>query len=198
MTIPDAPESCSSITNPLFLEINTKRIELIVSRDCNAFITEDVCTDLDNDTDAIVDANRAQLTDKGAAVIAKLNVLRAVDEDSEQDPEAFALALRGQYEAAVFDGEFETIDADFATPTESFPEACTDFASYEELNQLIADVSDACSWDAWLQELINSKAAESIAAHNAEIARIADLAQEAEQMQDSLIEQLFDQFNTGD
>jgi hypothetical protein len=198
VTIPDAPESCSSITNPLFLEINTKRIELTVLTDCIAFSTEDVCTALDTDTDAIIDANTAQLTDKGAAVIAKLNVLRAVDEDSEQDPETFALALRGEYEVAVFDGDFEPVDADFTTPTETFPEACANFASYDDLNQLIADVSDACSWDAWLQELINSKAAESIAAHNEEIARIAELAQEAESMQDSLIAELFEQFNTGE
>jgi hypothetical protein len=121
VTIPDAPESCSSITNPLFLEINTKRIELTVLTDCIAFSTEDVCTALDTDTDAIIDANTAQLTDKGAAVIAKLNVLRAVDEDSEQDPETFALALRGEYEAAVAAGEFELVDADFTTPTEIFP-----------------------------------------------------------------------------
>ena len=196
--VPDAPESCSSITNPLFLEINTKRIELIVLTDCIAFSTEDVCTALDTDVDAVIDANTAQLTDKGAAVIAKLNVLRAVDEDSEQDPEAFALALRGEYEAAVAAGEFEPVAADFTTPTETFPEACADFASYDALNQLIADVSDACSWDAWLQETINAKAAESIAAHNAEIARIAELAQEAEAMQDTLIAELFEQFNTGD
>lgn len=198
VTIPDAPESCSSITNPLFLEINTKRIELIVLTDCIAFSTEDVCTALDTDTAAIIEANAAQLTDKGAAVIAKLNILRAVDEDSEQDPETFALALRGDYEAAVAAGEFELVGADFTTPTETFPEACADFASYDELNQLIANVADANSWDAWLQALIDSKAAESIAAHNAEIARIAELAQEAENMQDTLIAELFEQFNTGD
>lgn len=66
------------------------------------------------------------------------------------------------------------------------------------LNELIANVVDACSWDAWLQEVINVLAAESIAAHNEEIARIAELAQEAENMQDTLIAELFEQFNTGD
>ena len=195
---PSAPESCSSITNPLFLEINRKRIELIELADCIAYSTEDVCTTLGTDTDAIVAANTAQLTDKGAAVIAKLNVLRAVSDDPEEDPETFALRLRGQYDAAVAAGEFELVAADFTTPTETFPEACADYASYDALNQLIADVSDACSWDAWLQELINSKAAESIAAHNAEIERLAQLATEAEETQDELLQQLFDQFNTGD
>jgi len=198
VTIPDAPESCSSITNPLFYEIQTKRIELIVLTDCIAFSTEDVCTTLAINTDAIEDDNSAQLSVKGAAVIAKLNTLRAVDEDSEQDPETFALALRGEFEAAVAAGEFVLVATDFATPTEAFPEACADFASYDALNQLIADVSDACSWDEWLQELISSKAAESFAAHEEEIARIAELAQAAEDMQDSLIVALFAQFNTGD
>ena len=153
--IPDSPESCSSITNPLFVEISRKRIELIDLMDCIDYTTESVCVELDGTvTDTITD-NEQKLADKGAAVIAKLSILRAVS-DGSQDAQAFTEGLRGEYLAALADGSFTAVLADFSTPTETFPDACAEYADYTDLTQLINDVSDACSFDAWLQAIITS------------------------------------------
>ena len=42
--IPESPDSCSAIIDPLFLEVNQKITELTEQRDCIDFSTNLVCT----------------------------------------------------------------------------------------------------------------------------------------------------------
>ena len=161
LAFPDSPESCSSITNPLFLEVNFKIAELTDFKDCIAFIRNFVCSELDAAVFQIISDNSDQLIQKGQEVVDKLNILNPVLAEEGEDADAFALRLRNQYLADVEAG-FPTAVADFSTPTETFPEACTDLASYDGLNGLIANVEDAFTFDAWLQELIDAESQESI------------------------------------
>ena len=75
-----------------------------------------------------------------------------------------------------------------------FPSVCSDITtstSYDDLNALIGDVSDACSFDAYLQMRIADAAGDAVAAHQAEIDRLAEAAQTAQNEQDALVQQLF-------
>ena len=103
--------------------------------------------------------------------------------------------MTGAYRAALASGAFKAVPADFSTPTKNFPEACEGIADYAKLNKLIADVTDANSYDAWLQEQINDAIADSLAAHMAELNRIIDETTAAEKKQEELIEHLYESFD---
>ena len=131
------------------------------------------------------------MQEKGAAVLAKLDILAGVSAEEDEEPEAFALRLRGDYQADLAAGDFSLVDINFGAPTETFPAPCADLASYDDLNQLIADVTDACSFDAWLQAAIDTAAGDAVAAHEAEVARLETETAAAEAAQQDLVEALF-------
>jgi hypothetical protein len=196
--IPDSPESCSSITSPLFLQISQTQAELTGLQDCIDFTTTHVCTELADTVSTTVADNQAQLAEKGAAVLAKLDILAAVSAEEDEAPEAFALRLRGDYQADLAAGDFSLVDINFGAPTETFPAPCSDLASYDDLNQLVADVTDACSFDAWLQAAIDTAAGDAVAAHEAEVARLEDEAAAAETAALDLVEALYQDFDVAE
>jgi hypothetical protein len=103
-----------------------------------------------------------------------------------------------QFNDDIINGDFELLPADFSTPTEVFPDACTGYATYVDLEDLVEDAVEACSLDAWLDQLIENAAGASIEAHGDELARLEDLKDTADDEQDSLVEQLFNSFGIDD
>ena len=76
--IPESPESCAVLVDPLGVEINRKVQELIGQRDCIDFSTNLVCTELDATTAQTISDNRHKLSEKAAAIVAKLESLAPV------------------------------------------------------------------------------------------------------------------------
>ena len=117
------------------------------------------------------------------------------DGETGQD---FAAGLLGEYQADVAAGTFALVDIDFATPTETFPVACTGLATYDALSELVEDVTEACSFDAWLEAKIEEVAGDSLAAHQAELDRLKAEEETAQTAQVDLIAQLYTSFDIQD
>ena len=128
-----------------------------------------------------IEDNEPQLNEKAQAVIDKLNTLYPAESQEEETREEFAIRIRSDYIEALNAGGFELVDIDFGTPTEEFPSACAGITTYDDLQELINDVTDACSFDAYVLERIDDAAEGAISAHEAEIARLEEETEAAEE-----------------
>ena len=164
-TIPTAPDSCKSVTDPLVEAINKKIAELKDLTDCMAFISKHVCSQLDALATETKHQNLPKLDEKAIEAVAKIQLLYPVLMQDGEDRENFAKRMRAEYIADVTSGAFTPVEVDFTTPTEHLPDACDGIADYTGLLQLILDVKDACSFDAWLSEQIDKASRDSINAH---------------------------------
>ena len=124
----------------------------------------------------------------------KLEPVAALEGESTND---LAARLHAQYVMDVENGDFSPIFPEFTTPNQ-LPEACEDKADYTELNNLIAETTDALSFKQWLQELLEAITAQAIADHEAELMRLNDLSTEEEEKRSELIEELYEQFQIED
>ena len=109
------------------------------------------------------------MDEKALEVVAKLNLLNPVLIGEDESAKEFAERMRGDFNADLESGAFEAVEIDFSTPTDMPIEACEGIADYSMLDGLIRDVTDAYSFDKWLQERIDKALADSLAAHMAEL-----------------------------
>ena len=161
-TIPTAPDSCKSVTDPLVEKINKKIGDLKWLEDCMDFIAKHVCGELNELAVNIKHENSPTLDDKAVEAVAKLQLLYPVLKEVDETREKFAERMRANFVADVTSGAFTPVDVDFTTPTEELPDVCEGIADYSGLLQLIIDVKDACSFDAWLQEQIDKASQDSV------------------------------------
>jgi hypothetical protein len=196
--VPVSPDSCSSVTNPIFQDIQSSIVELTDFLDCIDFTRTQVCTDLQAQVRDIQMANMPILDDKAVVILQNLQILLPALGNEGEDLEFFAIRMTQQFNDDIINGDFEHLPADFSTPTEVFPDACTGYATYVDLEDLVEDAVEACSLDAWLDQLIENAAGASIEAHGDELSRLEHLKDTAEDEQDGLVEQLFNSFGIDD
>lgn len=151
VTVPETPEACSSITNPLYNDIQNKIVELTDFLDCVEFTTGHVCTEIDATVVSTIADNVPRLEAKGLEVVAKLNRLYPVIGEEDEDRATFAERILGEFLVALEAGDAENVEADFDAPSDLVPIACGGFGiDYTDLNKLITDFAQACSFDAYL------------------------------------------------
>jgi hypothetical protein len=149
--IPESPEACSSITNPLFADIQDKITELTDFLDCIEFTTNQVCAEVDAAVSNTLSDNIPRLEAKGGEVVAKIQRLYPVIADEGEEIGAFSERILGEFAAALDSGDADSVAADFGTPSDEVPGACAGLdVSYDDLNNLINDFTQACSFDAYL------------------------------------------------
>ena len=131
--------------------MKNKIVELTDFLDCIEFTTDYVCTEIDATVESTITDNLPRLEAKGIEVVAKMDRLYPAIGEEDEEREAFAGRVLGEFLAALEAGEAENIAADFDTPSAEVPDACdgTDL-TYDDLIPIINDFSQACSLDAYL------------------------------------------------
>jgi hypothetical protein len=150
--IPEVPEVCESLVATVRDDIAMKLEELNDDRNCALFVTNAICTGLDENVASIIEEAEAIIDENTIRVDILLNDLIMLE--GEDDENVFALGgrLRDEY---VSDIGAPLVDSGLRLPTENVPSPCVDI-SYELLTFTLGVTQDALSFEAFLDERLKN------------------------------------------
>ena len=85
IVVPESPDTCFSITNPLFLQIQSNVFEITDYMDCIDFTKEHVCGELADTVTQMIADNESQLDVLAGSVFDKMNILLPSEGEGDEN-----------------------------------------------------------------------------------------------------------------
>jgi hypothetical protein len=149
---PEVPEVCESLVADVRDDIATKLEELNDDRNCAVFVTNMICTGVDNEVAAIIGQAEAMFDESSTRAEAVLEDLVMLEGEENEDVFEFGARLRDEY---INDINAPLVDSGLRAPTEVVPSPCED-VTYESLELVLGFTQDALSFEAFLTERLKN------------------------------------------